>query len=112
MNGPEPHLDLDEARIAARKIATARREVETLLQDQIELAADAEAEYRKKYATTFLGADGSMQLREQRAKLATADLAQNRDIKQGMVKVFQERLKGLEGERAMLRLFADWSQKF
>ena len=45
------------------------------------------------------------------AKRDSAKECRERDIKAGMVKVYTERLRGLEGERSMLKSLTDWSAR-
>jgi hypothetical protein len=107
----EDPLDIDEARRAARALARQRRDAEEFHTNLVEEAAEAEREYRKAYAVAFVKAGGTVTAREALAKADTADLAYKRDLKAGMVKVAAERLRGLEGERSMLRALLDWSMR-
>jgi hypothetical protein len=74
-------------------------------------AAEAERAYRKAYASAWVQADGTAEERKAKAQAACADLSYQRDLKQGMVKVLSERLRGLEGERSMLKSLVEWSSK-
>lgn len=112
----EDPLDIDDARRAAHLLAEKRRDAEQILEQAVIDAADAEQLYRKAVAKTMvtLRADGNPSTGlEQLAKGQdhVSDLARERDLKRGMVKVAAERLQGLEGERAMLRQLMEWSAR-
>lgn len=107
----EQPLDIDEARRASRRLAELRREVEDSHKASIEVAADNEAAYRKAYARAFIGAEGTAAEREAIARSESADACRLRDVSAGMVKVFSERLRGLEGERSMLKSLIEWSAR-
>jgi predicted HTH transcriptional regulator len=112
MTSPHPEFfTFTQARDNARELAQARRREEDNYKFCVEKAADAEANYRKKFAAAFLSEEGTMAEREQRARLATADAARDRDLKDGLARASLERLRGLEGERAMLRLLVQWSER-
>ena len=107
----ERPLEIDEARTAARRMAEQRREAENALQAQVERAAETERAYRKAFSTAFIAAEGTAAAREAEAKSASADECYARDLAAGMVKVQTERLRGLEGERSMLRGLVEWSMR-
>jgi hypothetical protein len=107
----EQPLEIDDARRAARRLADQRRMAEQELEAQVKKAADAEAAYRKSLALAIVKADGTAATREAVARDKAGQAAKDRDIQVGMVKVLTERLRGLEGERAMLRALIDWSMR-
>lgn len=107
----EQPLEIDEARHAARAMASQRREAENQLQALVDEAADAERKYRKKFSEAFVAAQGTAAAREAEAKARSADACYERDVSAGMVKVQTERLRGLEGERSMLKSLVDWSSR-
>jgi hypothetical protein len=110
----EQPLEIDEARRAARVLAQQRRDAEQLLEQQVEKAAEAERSYRKSLALAFLDPENpgtTAASKEAWAKDRAAEAGRDRDIQQGLVRAFTERLRGLEGERAMLRVLIDWSQR-
>ena len=107
----EHPLEIDEARRASRRMAEQRREAEEAHEAQVRVAADAEAEYRKAYALAFVEAEGTAAEREAVAKAGSSDACRERDVAAGMVKVMGERLRGLEGERSMLKSLIDWSAR-
>jgi hypothetical protein len=104
-------LDLDDARHAARRLAELRRTAEDEHEKAVERAADSERLYRKAFARAFVQATGTAAEREAKARSEAADAAYKRDLDAGMVKVAAERLRGLEGERSMLRSLMEWSQR-
>lgn len=107
----EQPLEIDEARRASRALAEQRRTAERELEAQTTRAADAELVYRKAYATAFIEAKGTAAEREAKAKDSAGRQARDRDIQQGLVRVCVERLRGLEGERSMLKSLLDWSAR-
>lgn len=108
----ENPLDIDEARRAARRLAEQRRTAEDEHAKAVQKAADKEREYRKKLAKAFVKAEGATAAtKEASARAEAADEAYERDLSAGMVKVCAERLKGLEGERSMLKSLIDWSSR-
>lgn len=107
----EQPLEIDDARRAANRLATQRRDAEQNLETQVNEAAEAEAKYRKAYAEAFIRAEGTAAEREAKAKNEASPEQIERDIAAGMVKVLTERLRGLEGERSMLKSLIEWSQR-
>ena len=119
MNGnPTPYhlsepLGIDEARQASRALASQRRGAEANLEQAVKRAAETERDYRKALAQAFVKyADrGTAAQREAEARADVAERSYERDLAAGMTKVCQERLRGLEGERAQLRALLDLSAK-
>lgn len=117
MSNPRPliledPLDIDQARHASRLLAEQRRGAEQTLESLTRDAADKEAAYRKGLAKAFVGVEGSSAAeREANARAKVADLSLARDVAAGMVKVQTERLRGLEGERSMLKSLVEWSAR-
>ena len=107
----EQPLEIDDARRAANRLATQRRDAEQELEKQVRKAADAEVEARKSYALAFVAAEGTAAEREAIARDQAGRAFRDRDIQAGMVKVLTERLRGLEGERSMLKSLIEWSQR-
>ena len=92
-------------------MADQRRSAEEALQQQVQAAALAESDYRKAFSTAFIAAEGTAAAREAEAKASSAAECYQRDLSAGMVKVCTERLRGLEGERSMLKSLIDWSSR-
>lgn len=107
----EQPLEIDDARRAARRLADQRREAEAELERQTIKAADAELVARKAYALAFIDAEGTAAEREAKARDKAGREFRDRDIQQGMVRVLTERLRGLEGERSMLKSLMEWSSR-
>jgi hypothetical protein len=107
----ERPLEIDEARLASRRMSEQRRAAEDTLQSLVVAAADAECAYRKTYAQEFVKAVGIAAEREAVAKAASADAGRARDLSAAMVKVQTERLRGLEGERSQLKSLTEWSSR-
>ena len=106
----EDPVEIDDARRAARRMSEVRRAAETDHEQAVERAADAEAAYRKAYAKAFIAAEGTAAEREAKAKAESHAECRERDIAAGLVKVQAERLRGLEGERSLLKSLLDWSR--
>jgi len=104
-------LDIDDARAASKVLARQRREAETALDRFVDESAQAEYTYRLRLAQEMIKAEGTAAEREMVARAASAGEARKRDVTAGMVKAQMERLRGLEGERAMLRALIDWSMR-
>lgn len=105
-------LDLDDAREAARALSRQRRDAEKWLDTVTEQAAAAERDYRRALAEAFATTtEGTAAEREAKAKAKVADRSYERDLKAAMVKVAAERLRGLEGERSMLKTLMEWSAR-
>jgi flagellar biosynthesis/type III secretory pathway protein FliH len=107
-------LDLDDARVAARKLATLRQDAEKQHEDAAAHAADMERDYRKGFARAYaeIRMDGAgAGEADVRAKGATADQGRDRDIARALERSALERLRGLEGERSMLKSLIDWSSR-
>lgn len=116
MSNPRPlvleqPLDIDDARRASRRLADQRRAAEERLDVLVREAAEAEATYRKALAQEFVKVTGTAAEREALARAAVADRSYERDLKAGMVKAQTERLRGLEGERSMLKSLVEWSMR-
>lgn len=107
----EQPLDIQDARRASRRLSELRRDAEHTLQTSVETAADRERDYRQAYSAAFVSAEGTAGEREAKAKAGSSQECYQRDLSAGMVKVQTERLRGLEGERSMLRALIDWSMR-
>jgi hypothetical protein len=109
-------LDLDDGRRAAHHQAQIQRRALLELEERVEAAAEAEHAYRVALAKKML------QLRESGVQITVlsdvargeeeiATLKQARDIADGMVVAQRERVRELEGERAMLRELLEYSRR-
>lgn len=104
-------LAMNEARTASRAAAENRRNAESNYEAAIREAADKERTYRRRLAIEIVKAEGTATAREFVARSEAADTSYDRDVAAGMVKVAEQRLRGLEGERAMLRQLIEWSKE-
>lgn len=102
-------LSMHDAREALQVLSKQRRAAEEELADQITRSAQAEADYRRKLAQEFVKAEGTAAEREAKARAAAADTSYQRDLQSGLVKACQERLHGLDGERASLHRLIEMS---
>jgi hypothetical protein len=107
----EHPLDIQDARVASRRLADQRRAAEEDLERLTQDAAEKEAAYRRALAEAFTRAEGTAKAQEAAARAAVADKSYERDLAAGMVKVQAERLRGLEGERSMLKSLVEWSAR-
>lgn len=108
----EEPLDMDDARRASQRMAQRRRDGEDAYEAQIDKAAEAERTYRKALARALVAAEGRTAAeKEATARAVAADEAYDRDLQAGMVKAMGERLKGIEGERSMLKSLIEMSSR-
>jgi hypothetical protein len=108
----ERPLDLDDARQAARVLAENRKVARQEFEAAVIRAAEAKREYRKGLAIAFVSAEGdTAAMREADAKQRAADLEKTRDVMEGMVKVAQEKLAEIDGERASFHRLLEWSSR-
>ena len=108
----EHPLDLDDARRAARRLAELRRDAEQHHENAIKEAAQAEADYRRAFARAIVSIEGrSAEEREALAREQTARESYDRDLKLGLAKAAQERLRGLKGKRSMLKSLIEFSAR-
>lgn len=109
-------LEMDDARRASRRVAEIRRDAERAHREAVEAKADAERDYREAYAKEIvrLKADGE-------ASTTAAERARGEDnvkdklrafrLAEGMVDAAKERLRGVEGERSLLKSLIDASAR-
>lgn len=109
----EEPLTINDARKASQVLARQRRAVEVELERAVHTAADAEHDYRAARAKAHVTRSGVGTAAEREAYVDadTAKERRERDIATGMVKVFTERLRALEGERAQLRALMSMSER-
>jgi hypothetical protein len=108
----EDPLEVDDARRASHALAVQRREAEKVLKELTDEAADKERLYRKRLAEAFVDVKGKTAAeKEANARADASDASYERDLAAGMVKVQEQRLKGLEGERSQLKTLMDWSSR-
>jgi hypothetical protein len=78
----------------------------------IEKASEEEAAYSRAFAKAIVNAEGSnAPAREAHARAATADERARRDVSRDMVAVWKERVRSLEGERAVINGLGDWAKR-
>lgn len=103
-------LSMLDAREALQVLSKQRRMAETELRDQIDKAATAEMAARKALAQAFVSAEGGTAAeREANARSIASSFFYKRDLETGLVKACQERLHGLDGERASLHRLVEMS---
>jgi flagellar biosynthesis/type III secretory pathway protein FliH len=108
------HLDLNDLRDQARKLAELRREARRDRERYAHEQAQAERDYRMLLARTFAEkrAEGEAQgAAEIFARGVTAEVVLRRDMAAAMVKSCDLRIEELEADRAMLRQIGDWSMR-
>lgn len=109
-------LDLDDGRRAAHQQAKIQRRALDDLESRVGAAAGSELEYRKALAVEIirLRSDGvpvTVAGDLARGDDGVAALKQARDLADGMVTAQRERVRELEGERAMLRELLEYSRR-
>jgi hypothetical protein len=107
----EDPLEIDDARIASRRLSVQRRAAEEQHEQLTQKAAEEERNYRKAFAKAFIQAEGIDAVSKAKAEAETAEQAYKRDLAAGMVKVTVEQLRGLEGERSQLKSLIEWSMR-
>ena len=106
-------LDMNDARRAAHVAAKMRRAAEADLRERVQTLATAEGDYRQKLARRIVtekathGATVAKELAHEDSAVRQALIDYR--IAEGMVAASQQRLRGLEGERSMLKSLIDWS---
>jgi translation initiation factor 1 (eIF-1/SUI1) len=106
-------LEMDDAREAAHLTAKMRRRAEGELVTRIETRAEKEADYRATLAKEIVqqkvahGSTVAKELAHQDSEVKKAFVEFK--VAEGMVDAAKERLRGLEGERSMLKSLIDWS---
>lgn len=108
-------LDMDDARRASREVARLRRRTEADYRKAIDDRANKEATYRQKLSEAIV------RLKTENASTTAAELARGDStvkqalveyrVAEGMVKAYELRLTGIEGERSMLKSLIDYSAR-
>lgn len=106
-------LDMDDARLASRRVSRLRRDAEAQLVKRAREKGEKESEYRRlrSIAITEARADGPATTAKE---MADGDAEVRRaliewKVAEGMYDAARERVKGVEGERSMLKSLIDWS---
>lgn len=107
-------LDMDDARQASRRVAEIRREAEQAHRDAVRVKAEKEVAYRMAYSAEIVrlknGGEASTTAAERaRGEDAVRDHLKAFRIAEGMVDAAKERLRGIEGERSLLKSLIDAS---
>lgn len=106
-------LDMDDAREASRRVARLRRDAEAQLIRGVKDRATKEGDYRETLAKQIV-----VQKADHGSTVAKELAHDNADVKkalvefkiaEGMVDAYKERVRGVEGERSMLKSLIDWS---
>lgn len=116
-------LDYEDARQALKTSATIIRACETDIDEQIQRAANASAEYNAQLARKVITlrtnhAEGEKAMGATEAELrakGSAELsayATAKDIEEGRVKLAFAKLENRRGDRASLHKIVDWSMRF
>lgn len=109
-------LDMDDARRAASALAQRRRDVEDDLKTQAGEVVRCENIYRKQVSIAMVqlragGMAATVVKDHARAEKAVMDALVEWRAAEGVHESIDQRLRGLEGERAMLRMLTEWSAK-
>jgi hypothetical protein len=109
-------LEMDDARRASRRVAEIRRDAENEHRRAVQAKADAEREYRQALAIEIVrlknGGESSTAATERaRGEDAVKDKLREFRVAEGMVDAAKERLRGIEGERSLLKSLIDASAR-
>lgn len=112
--GEDP-LEIDDARVAARRVSRLRRTAEADFRDAVEAAASAESDYRQAISKAIVDLKAqqgvtSTEAQERARGDCFKELVKYR-VAEGMVKAAEQRLRGIEGERSLLKSLVDYSAK-
>lgn len=108
-------LDMDDARAASRRVSRLRRDAEAQLVKRAREKGEKESEYRRlrSIAITEARADGpattAKEMADGDSKVRKALVEWK--VAEGMYDAARERVKGVEGERSMLKSLIDWSAR-
>lgn len=109
-------LDMDDARKASREVTRLRREAENSLRGAVQAAAEAEAAYRMALATAIVvkrsEGPATTAVDEARGSAQVAGPLETFRLAEGMVDAAKERVRGVEGERSLLKSLIDASARF
>lgn len=111
--GQDP-LDMDDAREAARRVSRLRRDAEAEFIAATEAAASAESAYRQALAKRIVELRAESVGTTEAQERARGDCAKEMTafrVAEGMLKAWDQRLRGIEGERSMLKSLIDYSAK-
>jgi hypothetical protein len=106
-------LESEDARKASHITAQMRRRAEEELERRYREAATKEADYRRELSKVIVkkkadhGATIAKELAADDEKVRELFIAWK--VADGLVEAGKQRLKGLEGERSMLKSLIDWS---
>ena len=106
-------LDMDDAREAARRVSRLRRDAEGELRRQAQAKAEKEGAYRLARAKGILvekaehGSTVAKELADGREEVKKALVEWK--VAEGLWDAARERVRGVEGERSMLKSLIDWS---
>lgn len=104
-------LAMEDAREASREVARLRRRAEADLVKAVKTAAEKEHTYRKRISEEVVKAKvdhpATVALEVARGKVQK-ELVEYR-VAEGMVKAAEQRIRGVEGERSLLKSLIDWS---
>lgn len=109
----EDALQVDEARHAVRIIAERRRAAREALSKAEDALAEKQRLYRRAKAEAYIRRAEVKPADAQKVAVEAdvADVEYDRDIARGLVKVQEELLRQIDGERASLHRLIDWSAK-
>jgi chromosome segregation ATPase len=102
-------IDFEDARQALKEIGRRRVSARQDLEKATGELVDAERDYRKERARKIGDATGTAVEKKEWLDGQTADLRHRRDGLEWTVKIIQERLADLDGQRASLHRLVEWS---
>jgi hypothetical protein len=105
-------LDYESGRVALKTINSRRMDALRDLENATQELTEAERAYRKERARVIGDLDGTALEKQVKLDGDTADFRHRRDGAEWAVKIIQERLRELDGQRASLHRLVEWSSRF
>jgi hypothetical protein len=104
-------LDYEDGRLAARRLNERRADALKDLERATETLVDAEREYREDRSRRIVEATGTSIEKKEFVDGKTAVSRAKRDGAEWAVKLVQEKLAELDGQRASLHRLIEWSMR-
>ena len=114
MSAPEPTMDLQARRQADRALAESRRKARAEYVAQSQVAAEADAEYRKVKAQVFVSLRNEGEPQESakiQAEAAAADERQRRDIAASLARAALLKIEEVERDSVTVRDISKLSER-
>lgn len=108
---------MDDAREASRRAARIRRDAEAEFREAIADCAAKEAHYRELLSKAIVdlkattGVSSTEATERARGEASVKQALINFRVAEGMLKAYEQRLRGIEGERSQLKSLIDYSAR-